>query len=628
MPNNGLIVAWDKLDYRLAGSATATGAGGTLSYGYTGTGYTRYAPDALTSPTGVTLSVESSWDGAAGTWEVTYRGQNEPSGGYTVSGSGYQATSIVARFINLKIYSKLTGALYRVMWDSIEIYVNGSLSTTLGSGDETSAGLVYYLNYIGVPFQIQGSATGGVDTSWTYDPCDPSDVASGNWNYNVPAVIEGGWRFEDTGESTWSALPVYVDVRSVAGSGCPFGLTATGIVSAADTYSGTVNVTAKGSQVLEYLGRTFGEGYTRVECQDGFGNTTATADLLMVEPCADLCDSSATDPYRDYYRTTLTNEPASGSIMLLPNLEKDIYKLGGAGFKSLIYRNDFPEVLGSASRTCTIDAVSTSASSTPQIYPSSAAFLGAVGSADHAMEDFLALDTVAPVTISKSKTEAKTISFYGNEVCSTYAVGNPLVIAVCPAAPIRIVSPIEVFPTAPTGSNKEEAIGWTSINSVDALSNYQSHASAIMRYVGSWGNPLWHYFHFKDDFSSLVFADYWGPGRQQWLGNSSLPAEEETYTRTDIIGSCFDDSGHTVYMDAYTTHYWLGTSRQRLYSLLFPANARLGQVRSGTSGNTTRARRHGMDRARLGLLRSRLARQRRRPLWMRSRSRRSLICTL
>jgi hypothetical protein len=577
MPNNGLIIAWDKLEYRLAGSATATGAGGTLSYGYAGSGYTRWAPDTVNSPTGIELYVESDWNGTSGTWEVTYRGPNEPSGGYTVSGSGYQATSIVARFINLKIYSKLTGALYRVMWDSIEIYVNGSLSTTLGSGDETSYGVgPCYLNYIGVPFQIQGSATGGVDTSWAYDPCDPSDVASGNWNYNVPAVIEGGWRFEDDGGTSWQALPVYVDVRTVAGTGCPFGLTATGIVSAADTYSGTVNVTAKGSQVLEYIGRTMGVGYTRVECEDGFGNVIATADLLMVEPCLDLCDSSATDPYRDYYRTTLTNEPAGGSIMLLPNLEKDIFKLGNSDYKSLIYRNDFPEVRGSASRTCTIDAVTTSASSTPQIYPGSAAFLGGVGLGTHPMEDFLALDTVAPVTISKSKTELKSISFYGNTVCSTYAPSNPLVVAVCPSAPIRIISPIEVFPTAPTGSNKEEAIGWTSINFVDTMANYQSHASMILRYVGSWGNPLWHYFHFKDDFSSLVFADYWGPGRQQWLGNSSLPTAEKTFTRTDILGSCFDDSGHTVFMDTATTHRWLGTSRQRLYSPTIPASCQTG----------------------------------------------------
>jgi hypothetical protein len=523
--------------------------------------------------------VESAWDGAAGTWEVSYNGPNAPFGGYIVSGSGYQATSIVARFTNLKIYSKLTGALYRVMWDSIEIYVNGSLSTTLGSGDETSAGVgPCYLNYIGVPFQIQGSATGGVDTSWAYDPCDPSDVASGNWNYNVPAVIEGGWRFEDDGGTTWNALPVYVDVRTVAGTGCPFGLTATGIVSAADTYSGSVNVVAKGSQVLEYIGRTMGVGYTRVECEDGFGNVIATSDLLMVEPCLDLCDSSATDPYRDYYRTTLTNEPQSGSILLLPNLEKAIRRLGGADTKFLVYRNDMPEVLGQATRGCTIDAVTTSASSTPQLYPGSAAFLGSFTQGAHPGEDFLALDTYAPVTISKSKTELKSISFYGNTVCSTYAPSNPLVIAVCPSAPIRIISPIEVFPTAPTGSNKEESIGWTTLHSVDTMSNYQSHASTILRYVGSWGNLLWHYFHFVDNYTTVDFPTYWGPSRQQWVGNSSLPALEQTDTRTDVIGSCFWDSGHTAFMDAYTTHYWLGTSRQRLYSPTIPASAQTGST--------------------------------------------------
>lgn len=578
MPNNGRIIEWDSLDFRLAGSASASGSGGVVSYGYVGAGFTRWAESATLSPAGISLSVESSWDGTTGAWQVSYNGPNEPFGGYVVTGSTYRDTEIVARFKDLQIYSKLTGALYRVVWSAIEIYVNGSLSTTLGGGDETSNGVgPCYLNFIGVPLQIQGSATGGVTTSWTYDPCDPEDVSGGSWNVEVPAVIQGGWRFQEKGSSDWQALPVYVDVRSVAGSGCPFGLSNSGIVSAADTYSGTCNILAKSSTVLEYLGREVGTGYTRVVCLNALDEIISTTDLEMVEPCFSLCDSSPTDPYRDYYRSTVTNEPATGSIMLLPNLDKNVQKLGGADYRCLWYRNDFPEVLGSASRVCTIDATTTTTTTTPQIFPSSAAFLGAVGPSDHPMEDFLALPTVAPLTANRSKTEDISISTYETEVCTAYGPSNPLVVAVCPGAARRATSFVAVFPTAPTGSNKEESISWDSINSVGGLSNYQDHLSKTIRYVGSWGNPLWHYFHFKDDFSSLVFADYWGPGRQQWIGNTGLPAEDQTDTRTDIVGSCFWDSGHLAFMDTYTTHYWLGTSRQRRYSPTIPDDCQTGE---------------------------------------------------
>ena len=61
--------------------------------------------------------------------------------------------------------------------------------------------------------------------------------------------------------------------------------------------------------------------------------------------------------------------------------------------------------------------------------------------------------------------------------------------------------------------------------------------------------------------------------------------------------------------------------------LLFPRHVRREKLRSGTLGSTTRTRKLGTVLERSGRLRSRLARQRRRRHWMRSRLLPTLICT-
>jgi hypothetical protein len=191
------------------------------------------------------------------------------------------------------------------------------------------------------------------------------------------------------------------------------------------------------------------------------------------------------------------------------------------------------------------------------------------------MEDFLSLDTPCPLSVARSKSETISWEEYfptpvDEGTHPPPGFNDP---EQCPEGTVRIgVTTVDTIPDLPSGSTKTEDVSWTSIDAVDFISNYQQHASALMRYVGTWGNLLWHYLHFRANYSDVDFDSHWGPGRQQHKSNAALPLPERTNTRVDVIGSSWFDSGHVPFMDALMGgQLWLGTSRQRLYTPTIPA---------------------------------------------------------
>ena len=568
------------MELTLAGSASASGAGGPLEYGYGGTGLTQWAFNVVVSEPGIALTVQSSYDGTSGTWAVSYDGPGAPFGGYIVGGTGYQDTRITAKIRGLLLYSQLTGALYNISCDGIDLYVNGAFEITLpGSGfNETSTGCgPCYITILGVPLLIEGGVSGGVDTSWAYDPCDVSDVAGGNWNYSVSGAISGGWRFKEDGEEDWQTLPVFVENKSAPSSGdCPYGLSTAGIVSCTNTWNAQINCLAAGSGELDYRGRVNGQAYILVSCAV-LGDDPAPppvridTDDKCTDPCPPEGEDSQVDPYRDEYRQDSMSESASGSICILPNLEKSIRRLGYEDTKALLIRLDFPSVVGRATRACQIDEITDTTSADFEFFPGSLAFLAAMGASEHPFEDFLALPTIAPTIASRSKSESTSYPVYYPEVCSVRAATPEECEAICGPGGACFTTGDQEFPDMPEGTSKSESVSFNSLYSVSGVSNYQAHASPLLTYVGTWGNILWHYCHFLDNYGGLNFVDYWGPGRQQHLSNAGLPPEDQTDTRTDVIGSCFEDSGHTPTMDVTFGHRWLGTSRNRLYTPTIPS---------------------------------------------------------
>lgn len=584
MPNWGKVVEWSDLEYTLTGSATASGSGGTLTYGYTGSCFTSYAFNTVLVYTGVSLQVESSFDGTSGSWSVRYDGPGAPFGGYVIGGSTYSSVSISARIKNLKIYHQLLGALYNVSWDSVEVYVNGSLSIVLpgSSVNETSNGVgPCYIPLIGVPLQVASSVTGGIDQPpWTYDECDPSNVPD-IAEFEAEGSIQAGMRFKETAGGDWHSLPIYLDIRSVPCGGCPYSLTTTGLISGTSTHLVTLSPFLKSTTKKEYDSRLFGNIVVRVRCVDFEGNELLFNDYFSGMGDYTLaCDGTPViGAVDDLYKNTSTSESGNGAICVIPNLEKIIHRLGH-DTAALIYRNDLPLVTGSASRGWTIDAVSESVSANPAIFPGSLPFVGALGNDLHPMEDFLGFPTPCPLSVTKSKSESVGYERYMVSIVDmgTHPPPDFSDPAQCPEGTARIgVSVYDTLPETPEGSGKSETVSWTSIDTVDFVSNYQQHASALLRYIGTWGNILWHYLHFRANYSDVDFDSHWGPGRQQHKSNPALPAPERTNTRADVIGSSWFDSGHVPFMDALMGgQLWLGTSRHRLYTPTIPAECQTG----------------------------------------------------
>jgi hypothetical protein len=580
LPNWGKVVEWSDLEYTLTGSASASGSGGVLSYGYAGSCFTSYAFNTVLIYTGISLEVESSFDGTSGTWSVKYDGPGAPFGGYIVTGSTYSSVSISARIKNLKIYQQLTGCLFNVSWDEIEIYVNGSLSTTLaGSGvNETSTGVgPNYVPLIGVPLQVASSVTGGIDQPpWTYDECDPEDVPD-QAIVDVAGVITAGMRFKELSGGGWQSLPIYLDVRTVSCGGCPFSLVTTGLVGGSSTDAVTLNPYLKTDTKKEYDQRIDNPVIIRVICYDDPGNELDFNDYVStVGDYTLLCDGTPIlGAVVDWYKTTAKSESGSSSICIVPNLQKIINRIGHDTLE-LVYRTDLPLVTGAASRAWTIDATSGSSSSTPTIFSGSLPFLGAMGQTTHPMEDYLALNTPCPLTVSRSKTESVTWEeFFPTPVDEgTHPPPDFNDPAQCPEGTVRIgVTTVDTIPDLPAGSFKTESVSWTSVDFVDSVANYQGHASALLRYLGTYGNLLWHYLHFKDNYSTIDWEDYWGPSRQQHLSNAALPdPSERRFTRTCIIGSCWNNSGHQPFMDERIGHLFLGTHRPIYKTPTIPAS--------------------------------------------------------
>lgn len=564
MPNNGKIIAWDALELKVAGSASASGSGaGSPTYSYTGTATTGWTPDAYDFSGGIYLHCQSGFDGTTGTWSVKYDGPGAPFGGYIVSGSGYQATSISAVLKDILVYQKLTGALYRITWSAIDIYVNGSFNITLpgSSVDLVSDGVgPNYIPIVGVPLDLTGGGGAGRTGigAWTYSACDPGSISPAqDYTSALTGAITGGWRFKEVG-GAWQMLPVSVyNLSAPSVGGCTLGVSNSATVTAADTFSASIEIDSYASHTFTYEGRQSGTWITTVVCTpEGSGDPTET-EYESVGKCVDACTGLIVPLYRDAYKSHSHNRGTSGRLRIVPDLPRAV-KRHQADYRAFWLRLPLPNVKGTASRSCTTDGVTVSGSTVANVYDQSDVFIGVVGDSAHAMEDFLALPIYSPTSGGRSESDSITYTFYGPIACLC-EIPDP-----SGCGPDETVGwhcrPVvdEIY----IDSSKSESVSLSFPSFVGPEGSYQWHVVDELRYLGTWVNLHWHYLQWHEDWSSLAFLDYWGPGRQQWLYNSGLPSDERLRTRTDLIGSCCEESGHTPFLDAFVGGYrWLGCSR-------------------------------------------------------------------
>ena len=587
MPNNGLIFQTAAIEWKLESTATAIGGGsGTLAKSHTANASTQYVPNAINVNTGIYLEVSSSDDGAGTVaWQAKYDGPGAPFGGYIVGAAAYLSTvSITVRATGVKIYCKLTGSLFRTVWNSLMVFVNGTLQTTLTGVDVTSNGVgPNYIDYIGTPLYATGSCSASkIYTPSTYDPCDPAAM-----EYVVEAeanqTITAGWRFQDE-SNNWTVLPCAVWTASIPTSGsCPYNLSFGSEVQVADTNSIIISTRSYQKTERTYDGRRNQYYNVTVECCDIDGNCTVEYDSTDILKCIDPCNPTGPliDGYVDAYYTENWTESHGGAARAIPNLERAIVRFN-SDYKALWRRFDFPEVRGSATRTCTNGAVSVNTGGATTVYNDLGPdFLEVVTNATSNVEQAFPNTIYTQANWSKGKTYTKTWAF---EAPMTGCVCGFPEGFTCPEGTIGVVT-CTLIPITEPNTNQAESIAITFPSFVDTLAGYQGHADMLMRYTGSWVNPHWNLAYHRDDWdvdgASQPWQDYWGPIKEQWLYNAALPSNPRT--RNSQISSPLEiDNGNQPFLDAFFGGFrWIGISRFKLLSMTQPSSITLSTSRPG-----------------------------------------------
>ena len=552
------------------GSLGTNTGDGDPTYGHSATGYTQYATNAINVEVGVYLEATTSFNGTSGSWQVTYDGPGAPFGGYIVSGSGYRSSvSIEAVVRGIKLYALETGALPRIMWDAIDIYINGAFNITLpgSSVDASGAGVgPNYIPILGVPFHVSGGCSAGRTNvpTWSYNACDPGDTGPIiEWETAFSSVVSGGWKYEDEiGETDLPVAPY--SATPPAGGGAPFGLAGYS-VAATRSWGNLLNCNAKASSLFEYVGRQTPTMHVEIECLEEEGGPPSGIVWEGDGPaqCINPCGGGIYAGHVDTYRTTSESESASGAVTLQPNLPGSLKRLV-ADYAQLIYRGNYPQVDASVTRAWSVDGVTGSSGGTVTVFNDLSVFLGLVRDADHAVLDGLAETIYAPCSGGRSKSRTISYAQYSSVACICPPSWVPSVSSLCPdggSANCTLVY------TTYANSSESESTSLSFPSSVGAMTgNYQTHAVAKLRYLGSWANPFWQLFDWKDDWYlqgvDVPWATYWGPVRQQWCKNDALPSGENTRRRISIIAGPNYHTANTPFHDEFTGGMtWLGMSR-------------------------------------------------------------------
>ncbi|MBX3095652.1 MAG: hypothetical protein KF812_02200 [Fimbriimonadaceae bacterium] len=360
MPINGLLAAWDCLEWGVTSSASHSGYG-LHSRFHDAELETQYVNTTSTTALGIRLSVSTGETGGSGNWLVRYEGPNAPPGGWTDSGLGFRASlSLSVRFRGVELYALGTGSGLRFSATDIELWVDGVLATTLGGASLTSSGCgPAYIPVAGIPAHVSGgNAISGESGPGSFD-----------FDLTLNQVVSGGWRFRVGTEDDWQLLPVTLPPFDVpAGSGCSFGL-----------------ASPAGIVVSEY---TWGEHLHQTTRSVAFRN----------------CPSpGATAP------ATVRGETARGDVWLFPDLPRRIGRLNEC-FAVLAERGGFPAATLWRARDCDDGVLVLGASGggesheTVVAFPSTGARLNVLRNGPHDWEAPFGVSLWAPCRASRTIT--------------------------------------------------------------------------------------------------------------------------------------------------------------------------------------------------------------------------------
>jgi hypothetical protein len=463
---------------------------------------------------------------------------------------------IMAELVDVVVYGLNTGQLIKMKWSEIKIYINGALSTTLSSSslDQNSTGSgPNYVPVIAIGVSCSGGVTAGrinVPT-FVYDPCSPSSTAAIEYETTVTGSCGAGFRFKDA-TGAWQALPIHIVKREPpAGSGCPYGLTLPA-VTATDCWSATIPSKMSLYYKHEYVGRQSPiREYAEITCTSldpGVPPSVTQVDCHVFG--LSRCDGSQIRAQRDVYKTTTRSESKGGEILsVYPDLERDIVRIGE--YASSMVRVPFPQVVATSGRSCVDGATTSTSTSSPTIYPELSVFAGTLQNDDHALLEPLGYRFEAPISIGSSKSESETFQFepvngpgYLDPDCDFTGI----------CAGESTIKPVVVY-EQPVGVNKAETVSYSTLGSVGAGGGPQSHAVPFVRYIGSWGNPLWLYGHFTDNWelngSPVNYADYWEVIRERYQYNPLFDDSDNLMTRNSDVSDTGNEGAHRPWWNTF-----------------------------------------------------------------------------
>ena len=452
-----------------------------------------------------------------------------------------------------------------------------------------------YVNIIGVPLVASGSCSAGKvgTTPPTYDPCDPSAGFPYEISAEANQSIDAGWRFKDE-LGAWQTVPCAVWSTTIPTSGiCPYGLSMGSVVSVADSNGIAINNRQYSRTKISYVGR---QGFnTRVikYCTSPDDDPPYPIyDGVVPSECVDPCTGLIGPGYQDTYQNEVWEEGQNGTARAIPNLTRDIIRMND-DYSALWIRFTFPQVKGTASRTCTDGATTITVGGEVEVYPSlGSSYLGVVTNATSPVEDCFADDIYCSTSAGKSKSYTKSYTYQRSSPCVCPPSGT---YPDCPSGFGFFYTCTDLLPDPLPPVTLSESISLAFPTTVGALPTYQGHANPEMRYLGSWVNPHWGLAYFRADWdvdgSPTSWTDYWGPIKEQWQYNAALVSPPRT--RNSMISSPLQvDNGNTPFLDEFFGGYrWIGTSRWQVLETTIPSTITLDVDKPGewTATNCTRS---------------------------------------
>ena len=439
----------------------------------------------------------------------------------TVTGSSYE-TSVSTHLI-LRGFNPIEtfGSPWRLFFSSIEWYVNGTLAGSYGGATMDASGLgPGYVPLLGIAPKV----TGGINPGATGYPL----TSEAEWTASTSGKITVSYEFKPTSGDSWQNLPVAIPapVLPACFGACPHCLSASGIVTGTNTSEVDINLFRQtGLITIEAGGKYFTRG-------------------------------------------DVTNR--GGELWLIPNLPKNLVKLGGS-YAAVVERTGFPYTQQMGTRSCG-PAVPPPGPPVPspyietrttvsEVHPSYSSFLGTIQDAHHVIEDPLDEVTWMPIYASNSVNVGQWVEIGDS--------GEPINPALWPTAlqDFEVETVTYTFPSkvqhrtkyGDPNSQMASYLTWsddqatpTEINNVVTYTNYIAH-------------PHWSYTYkarnWKIDGADVAFADYWGYICDQHTTHPALPPEDNLRTRTSLVSAPLLFGGNQGFIEAQVTGTptsWLG----------------------------------------------------------------------